>query len=62
MVIYSNVNLFFSEEFPKQTTSLTAEDYSIAKQSAAMACYIQREVEWYSQKQELMRRSVHMYM
>lgn len=54
--------LTVAEEFPKYGSNVTAEDYSIAKQSAAIACYIHREVEIHCQKQDLMRRAVHMYM
>ncbi|XP_053391289.1 serine/threonine-protein kinase TBK1-like, partial [Mercenaria mercenaria] len=48
-------------DFPRFTSSLTADDYAIAKMCSAISCYILKEVDLYCNKQELIRRAVHMY-
>ncbi|XP_060571477.1 serine/threonine-protein kinase TBK1-like isoform X2 [Ruditapes philippinarum] len=50
------------KDFPRFTSSLTTDDYAIAKMCSAISCYILKEVELYSMKQELVRRAVHMYI
>ena len=51
-----------SEEFPKFTSSLSPEDYPIAKMCSGIACYTLKEVEVHIKKQDLIRRSVHIYV
>ncbi|XP_052781597.1 serine/threonine-protein kinase TBK1-like [Mya arenaria] len=62
---YDDTNTFpqhFIKEFPKFHTTSLSEDYSVSKQCSAIACFIKKEVELYCLKQDLMRRSVHMYI
>ncbi|XP_052285627.1 serine/threonine-protein kinase TBK1-like isoform X1 [Dreissena polymorpha] len=49
-------------EFPKTKASSYAEDYKAAKACSATGCYMEKEVEWYSIKQDLVRRSVQVYI
>ncbi|KAL4226664.1 hypothetical protein ACF0H5_014645 [Mactra antiquata] len=50
------------KEFPRFTSNLTTEDYAISKVCANISCYILKEVNLTFNKQELVRRAVHMYI
>ena len=54
--------IYSSEEFPKFTSSLSPDDYPIAKMCSGISCYTMKEVEAHVKKQALLRRSVHVYV